>query len=134
MGSVETPAGAQASGAHDLCFVVDGTGSMTSFLRALAQSLPQASFSPVRTLALTLNLTLTLLSVDNILDLKSQYAGAVAAAGHARPKTIRACHQCPAWPCLDLQPSPSLDCDPLSSSKSHHSMLCRFTAVDRELL
>ena len=33
--------GAANTAAHDLCFVVDGTGSMTYFLRALAQSLPQ---------------------------------------------------------------------------------------------
>ncbi len=26
---------------HDLCFVVDGTGSMTHFVASLAQSLPQ---------------------------------------------------------------------------------------------
>jgi len=40
MGSEEAGAAAPAA-AHDLCFIVDGTGSMQSFLAALANSLPQ---------------------------------------------------------------------------------------------
>ena len=39
-------AAAAASAAHDLCFVVDGTGSMQYFLAALAQSLPQVMLGP----------------------------------------------------------------------------------------
>lgn len=47
MGSEEADAAAPA--AHDLCFVVDGTGSMQYFLAALAQSLPQVMLDPANT-------------------------------------------------------------------------------------
>ena len=63
---------------HDLCFVVDGTGSMTHFLASLAQSLPQV-----------MQLTRVVDAIDRV--------GVLVYRDYDCPKPVRYGRAPPAW-------------------------------------